>query len=83
MTPPKHGDIRVCFLPEIPDHAIVIDAPDLTSARLVHDALTAVLSSELEHFRYRAHADIVLQRFTEEEGWDDIDPSEYVEGQEI
>lgn len=78
---PEHGDVRVCFIPSIPDHAVVIDVPDIAAAKLVHDSLTAVLVAEQEHHRYSGEADIIIQRF--DEGWDDVDPSEYDEEQAL
>lgn len=69
---PTNGDVRVCFIPSVPDHAIIIDVPDVTAGRLVHDAITAILTSENEHHRYQDVAAITIQQF--EDGWDDVDP---------
>ena len=82
-TPPKHGDIRVCYIPPIVDHAVVIDVPDMATAKHVYDAVTAISVAEVEHGLRLDTIDLIVQRFEDDGGWDDVDPSEYDDNQRI
>lgn len=75
-TPPKIGDLRVCHVPLIVDHAISIDAPDMHTAKSVYDALNATLTVLLEHHIVSDAGETFVQRF-DEDGWSDVDPADY------
>lgn len=70
---PESGDIRVCYLPSIPDHAVTIDVPDHPTAKIVHDMLTAVLVSQIEHALHNDPTAVLIQQF-DGTGWGEIDP---------
>lgn len=77
---PQHGDLRVCYVPWSGDHAVSFDARDLETAKAIYDALVATYTLEIEHGVRSDEVQHYIERF-DENGWDYVDPAEYVVGQ--
>jgi len=81
-SPPKHGDIRVCYIPPLlPDHVVVIDVPDMATAKRVYNTVTAISVAEVEHGLRLDPIDLIVQWYTDDVGWDDFDITEYDDNQ--
>lgn len=73
LTPPKHGDIRVCYVPLLlEDHAVSQSVIDIATAKAVHDAIIAVHLMQLDHGVHNQRADVAVQVFDEDRGWIEV-----------
>lgn len=70
---PQAGDIRVGYVPPIAEHALTFDAPDMTVARAIYHAISAIDTLEATHDPTRSPVGFFVQRF-ENGAWEDVDP---------
>lgn len=73
ITPPKHGDIRVCAVStQLPEHALAQSVPNIATAKAVHDSITALLVMQIEHGLHNHPYAVEVQIYLDDFGWAEL-----------